>query len=137
MEKDREILYEEEVSDLKSVDKGRRIFRTIAIFVLEIIFILGMALALGILVSAIIFLIAVVLVIPAPILITPSHYRVMKHGIDCDGRKMMPIKKDYRSSMNERRKYVSILHKRRGEIIRLYAKDPSKLLGIFRSNILK
>ncbi len=137
MEKDREILYEEEVSDLKSADKGRRIFRTIAIFVLEIFFILGMALALGILVSAIIFLIAVVLVIPAPILVTPSHYRVMKHGIDCDGRKMMPIKKDYRASLNERRKFVSILHKRRGEIIRLYSKDPSKLLGVFRSHILK
>lgn len=137
MEKDREILYEAEVSDLKSADKGRRILRTITIFVLEILFIWGMALALSIVVSAIIFLIAVVLIIPAPILMTPSHYRVMKHGIDCDGRKMMPIKKDYRANMNERRKYVSILHKRRGEIIRLYAKDPSKLLGIFRSSILK
>ncbi len=50
---------------------------------------------------------------------------------------MMPIKKDYRASLNERRKFVSILHKRRGEIIRLYSKDPSTLLGVFRSHILK
>ncbi len=138
MEKDSEILYEAEVSDLKSADKGRRILRSISIFILEILFLLGMSIIFGnIIIPAIIFIVAVILIIPTPILMTPSSYRVMKHGIDCDGRRLIPIKKDYKATMNEKRKFVSILHKRRGEIIRLYAREPSKLLGILRSSILK
>ena len=136
MEKDKEILYEAEVSNLKLADRGRRLLRMMTIFVLEILFLLGMSLIFGnIIIPAIIFLVAVVLLIPTPILMAPGSYRLMKHGIDCDGRRLIPLKKSYRATMNGRRKFVSILHKRRGEIIRLYTSDPKKLLGILRSSI--
>lgn len=138
MEKDKEILYEAEVEQLKSADKGRRIFRTILIFVLEILFLLGLALIFGnILVPAIIFMICVLIFIPSPMLIAPSKYRVMKHGVDCNGRRTVPFKKGYKANMNLQRKFVSILHNRRGELIRLYTNEPKKLLSIIRNSALK
>ena len=138
MEGEKEVLYEAEIEALKSADKGRRILRTVLIFVLEILFLLGLALIFGnILIPAIIFIISVLIFIPSPILIAPSKYRVMKNGVDCDGRRLIPIKKGYKSNMNEKRKFVSILHSRRGEIMRLYTNEPKKLLSILQRSVLK
>ena len=138
MEKDKEILYEAEVIGLKSADKGKRILRTILIFVLEILFLLGLALIFGnILIPAIIFLVCVLVFIPSPMLIVPSKYRVMKNGVDCDGKRTIPFKKGYKANMNLKRKFVSILHSRRGELVRLYTNEPKKLLNIIRSSALK
>jgi len=129
---DKEVLYNAEVTQLKSIDKSRRLLRTILIFIFELGFLFFISYFLGIFIAIIFFLISVILFIPSPMLITPSNYRVMKKGVQIDGGKLIPFKRGYKASMNEDRSYVSILHPRRGELIRLYTNEPSKLLGILR-----
>jgi uncharacterized membrane protein len=129
---DKETLYNAEVTQLKSADKSRRLLRTVLIFIFELGFLFFISYFLGIVFAIIFFLISVILFIPSPMLITPSNYRVMKKGVQIDGGKLIPFKRGYKASMNEDRSYVSILHPRRGELIRLYTNEPSKLLGILR-----
>ena len=74
------------------------------------------------------------LFIPSPILVTPRHYKVMRNGVEIDNGKIIPFKRGHKASMNETRSFVSILHPRRGEFMRLYTHEPSKLLGILRKD---
>jgi uncharacterized membrane protein len=129
---DKEVLYNAEVTQLKSADKGRRILRTVLIFIFELGFLFFISYFLGFVFAIIFFIISVVIFIPSPMLITPSNYRVMKNGVQIESGKLIPFKKGYKASMNEDRSYVSILHPRRGELIRLYTNEPSKLLGTLR-----
>ena len=130
---DKEILYDAEVSQLKSADKGRRILRTVLIFMFELGFLFFVSYIIGsIIIAIILFVISVLIFIPSPMLITPNNYRVRQKGVEIDWGKLIPFKRGYKAGMNEDRRYVSILHPRRGELIRLYTNEPSKLLSILR-----
>lgn len=131
---DNVVLYNAEVTQLKSVDKSRRFLRTVLIFIFELGFLFFISYFLGFVFAIIFFIISIIIFIPSPMLITPDNYRVIRNGVQIDGGKLIPFKKGYKASMNEDRNYVSIMHPRRGELIRLYTNEPSKLLGILRKD---
>ena len=125
---DNEILYETDSSSLKYADRNMRIYRAILIFLLDFVILFAVLfLSRIILISIISFLILAVLILPTPLLIVPSRYRILKTGLDSDGKRIIPLKSSYRTKLNHNRRFVSIIHARRGECIRLYSEDPKQV----------
>jgi len=129
-----ETLYEIDASGLKRDDQRMRIFRSVGIFILEMTLLLGLFMVLGLLAIAI-FLLAVFLFLPSPVVIVPARYRITGAGIIHDESKVIPFKRNYKVRMNEKRKFVSMLHSRRGEFLRLYTPEPSRVLQIVSESI--
>lgn len=129
-----ETLYEIDASGLKRTDRRMRIFRSVGIFILEMTLLLGLFMVLGLLAIAI-FLLAVFLFLPSPVVIVPARYRITSAGIIHDESKMIPFKRNYKVRMNEKRRFVSMLHSRRGEFLRLYTPEPSRVLQIVSESI--
>ncbi len=129
-----ETLYEIEASDLKTADRRMRILRSVGIFILEMLLLLGLFMVFGLLAIAI-FLLAVLLFLPSPAVIVPAKYRITSAGVIHDRAKMIPFKRNYKVRMNEKRKFVSMLHRRRGEFLRLYTPEPSRVLQIVSESI--
>jgi len=129
-----ETLYEIEASGLKRTDRRMRIFRSVAIFILEMVFLLGLFMVFGLLAIAI-FLLAVIFFLPSPAVIVPAKYRITSAGVIHDEAKMIPFKRNYKVRMNEKRRFVSMLHSRRGEFLRLYTPEPSRVLQIISESI--
>jgi len=111
-----------------------RIFRSIGIFILEMTLLLGLFMLFGLLAVAI-FLLAVFLFLPSPAVIVPARYRITSAGVIHDEAKMIPFKRNYKVRMNEKRKFVSMFHSRRGEFLRLYTPEPSRVLRIVSESI--
>jgi hypothetical protein len=139
---DSDVLYESDGRGLKHADRKMRNLRSISIFlldvailygvyfVLEIITGFGLGLSLGsgsVLILMIIFLALSILVLPAPILMTPGRYRILSTGVDSDGKRLIPLRPNYKTRANNKRMFVSVLHPRRGEFMRLYASEPAQL----------
>lgn len=125
---DNEILYETNSSSLKNADRNMRIYRAILIFLLDFAILFSVLFLSGsILISMISFLILAVLILPTPLLIVPSRYRILKTGLDSDGKRIIPLKSSYRTKLNHQRRFVSIIHARRGECIRLYSEEPQQV----------
>ena len=125
---DNEILYETNSSSLKNADRNMRIYRAILIFLLDFAILFSVLfLSDSILISMISFLILAVLVLPTPLLIVPGRYRILKTGLDSDGKRIIPLKSSYRTKLNHQRRFVSIIHARRGECIRLYSEEPQQV----------
>lgn len=129
-----DVLYRTNASELRRTDRKMRILRALLIFLFDfgilyaMIFVQFMILHVpNPLVSITAFLVLTVLVLPVPILIVPSNYRILPIGIDSEERKIISIKHTYRTKANQKRMYVSILHPRRGEFVRLYSDDTIKL----------
>jgi len=129
-----ETLYEIDASGLKRADRSMRIFRSVGIFILEMAFLLGLFMVFGLLAIAI-FLLAVILFLPSPAVIVLGKYRITGAGVIHDEAKMIPFKRNYKVRMNEKRKFVSMLHRRRGEFLRLYTPEPSTVLQIVSESI--
>jgi uncharacterized membrane protein len=129
---DNEILYETNSNSLKNVDRNMRIYRAILIFMLDfailfsVLFLSGNS-ARALLIAIISFLILAVLILPTPLLIVPGRYRILKTGLDSDGKRIIPLKSSYRTKLNYQRRFVSIIHARRGECIRLYSEEPQQV----------
>jgi len=131
---DSSILYQTDCTELKSADRNMRIVRAALIFLVDIAILYGMffiQVAIfrveGFLISMIIFLALSIVVLPAPILIMPARYRILPTGVDSDGKRLIPLKRSYRTRVNDKRRYVSVLHPTRGEFMRLYSSEPRKL----------
>ena len=56
--------------------------------------------------------------------VDPGIKAVLKNG--SDGKRIIPLKSSYRTKLNHQRRFVSIIHARRGECIRLYSEDPQQ-----------
>jgi uncharacterized membrane protein len=125
-----EILYEFDASALKSSDRARRVLHSLGLWVLELIVILAIMYIFGIIGLIIAFLI--IFLLPTPFAIVPNRYRIIGRSIICDDRREIPIQGWFKVKINEGRNYVSIHHPRRGEILRLYTSEPSKLLEIIK-----
>jgi uncharacterized membrane protein len=124
---DTEILYDTDSSSLKNADRNMRIYRAILIFLLDFAILFAVLFLSGsILISIISFLILAVIILPTPLLIVPSRYRILKTGLDPDGKRIIPLKSSYRTKLNHKRRFVSIIHARRGECIRLYSENPQQ-----------
>ena len=127
-------MYEVEASELKSADRRMRIFRSIGIFILEMVFLLGLFMVFGLFAIAI-FLLAVILFLPSPAVIVPARYRITSAGVIHGEARMIPFKRNYKVRMNEKRRFISMLHSRRGEFLRLYTPEPSRVLKIVSESI--
>ncbi|TRO61512.1 DUF2208 domain-containing protein [Candidatus Bathyarchaeota archaeon] len=124
---DNEILYETNSNSLKNTDRNMRIYRAILIFMLDLAILFSVLFLFGIWISIISFLILAVLILPTPLLIVPGRYRILKKGLDSDGKRIIPLKPSYRTKLNHQRRFVSIIHARRGECIRLYSEEPQQV----------
>jgi len=129
-----DVLYQTNATELRRADRKILIMRALLIFLLDfgilyaMIFVQSMILHVpNPLVSITAFLVLTILVLPVPILIVPSNYRILPRGIDSERKKIIPIKHTCRTKANHKRMYVSLLHPRRGEFVRLYSSDTIKL----------
>ena len=125
-----EVLYEFDASALKSYDKFRRILRSLSLWVLELIIILVVMYMFGLIGLVIAFII--IFLLPTPFAMVPSKYKIIGRSIICDGRREIPIQSWFRIRANEDRNYISIHHPRRGEILRLYTSEPTRLLEVIK-----
>ncbi|MEM3005003.1 MAG: DUF2208 family protein [Candidatus Bathyarchaeia archaeon] len=131
---DHEILYQTDCTELKLTDRNMRILRAAGIFMLDILILYGILFVQflafgsgGILIPIVVFLVLSVIVLPAPILTIPTRYRILLSGVDSDGKRLVPLKSNYRIRVNQKRKFVSVMHPTRGEFMRLYTREPRKL----------
>jgi len=130
---DSDVLYESDARGLKYADRKMRILRALSIFLLDVAILYGVFVVLlifglgNILILMIIFLALSILVLPAPILMTPGRYRILSTGVDSDGKRLIPLRPNYKARANNKRMFVSVLHPRRGEFMRLYASEPAQL----------
>lgn len=134
-----DVLYQTNATELRRADRKMRILRALLIFLFDfgilyaMIFVQFTILHVpNPLVSITAFLVLTILVLPVPILIVPSNYRILPRGIDSKEKKIIPIKHKYRTKANQKRMYVSLLHPRRGEFVRLYSSDTIKLQNVLQ-----
>jgi len=125
-----EVLYEFDASALKSSDRFRRVLRSLSLWILELIIILAIMYMFGLIGLIIAFLI--IFLLPTPFAMVPSRYKIIGKSIICDDRREIPIQNWFRVRTNESRSYVSIHHPRRGEILRLYTSEPTRLLEVIK-----
>lgn len=131
---DDDVLYRTDCTELKSTDRNMRILRAALIFLMDIAILYGIFFVQvavfrvgGFLITMIVFLALSIIVLPAPLLIIPTHYRILPTGVDSDGKRLIPLKSNYKTRVNDKRRYVSVLHPTRGEFVRLYSSEPRKL----------
>lgn len=138
---DSDVLYEGDARGLKYADRKMRVLRALGIFLLDIAILYGAFFILAILglgdflLLIVIFLVLSILVLPAPVLMTPGRYRILSTGVDSDGKRLIPLRPNYKTKINSMRRYVSVLHPRRGEFMRLYSSEPERLQQAIRKVI--
>ncbi|KPV64864.1 MAG: hypothetical protein AOA65_0710 [Candidatus Bathyarchaeota archaeon BA1] len=130
------VIYEADATDLKMADRRKRILRSSAMFIFQLALIFILVSILGVW-AMFIFLLAMFMFLPAPIIPTPSKYKITSQGVMLDERRIFSLKKEYKLRANEERKFVSILHRRRGEILRLYTSEPKRVVNILDKIIPK
>jgi len=131
-----EVLYEVDATELKAEDRRRRVVRSILVVTFQVAFILVLVLFLGML-ALVVFLVAMYTVLPNAIVPTPSRYKLTSQGVVLDERVMFSLKRGQRLRPNEGRKFVSVLHRWRGEVLRLYTPDPNRVITILDQLIPK
>jgi uncharacterized membrane protein len=128
------VLYEADVKDLKLADRGRRNLRSALVFIGEMAVIFPLVFLLGI-IGIIIFFLAVFMFLPIPFVMTPDRYKIAGKGAVLDERRFFSFKKGLKLSINEERKFVSIRHRWKGEVLRLYTPEPRKVYEIVENLI--
>lgn len=131
-----EVLYEVDATELKTEDRRKRVVRSILVIVFQVAFILVLVWFLGML-ALVVFLVAMYTFLPAAIVPTPSRYKLTSQGVVLDERVMFPLKRGHRFRPNEGRKFVSVLHRWRGEVLRLYTPEPKRVITILDQLIPK
>ena len=121
------ILYEDEVRDIKEMDKVRRWERTIFMLLLQ----MGMLFALYVFLSLIGLIIGMLLlffIFPPPFITIPSRYKVTKEGIFMDKGTMGLAKGiGLRFKVHKEKSCVAVYRKNR-EIMWIYAHDLDGLM---------
>ena len=131
-----EVLYEVDATELKAEDRRRRVVRSILVVAFQIAFILVLVLFLELL-ALVVFLVAMYTFLPNAIVPTPSRYKLTSQGVVLDERVMFPLKRGHRLRPNEGRKFVSVLHRWKGEVLRLYTPEPKRVITILDQLIPK
>ena len=132
-----DVLYEANVEDLKQMDRGKRVRRTVILFAAQFIFIFLLTDFLGIY-GIIVFLIAAFTILPKSMVPTPSSYKIRKDGvIVLDRGKPFTFNRRHTLQVDEYRKFVSIKSRWRGEDLKLYTPKPKKVMKILESLIQK
>ncbi|MFQ5711617.1 MAG: DUF2208 family protein [Candidatus Geothermarchaeales archaeon] len=132
-----DVLFEADVEDLKQMDRVKRVRRSIALFAAQFLFIILLVSSLGIY-GVFVFLILVFTFLPMPMVPTPSSYKIKKDGvIVLDRGKPFTLNRRHRLHADEKRKFVSIKSRWRGEVLRLHASKPKKVMKMLESLIQK
>lgn len=123
------ILFEDEVGDLKAIDKSKRWGRAILLLTGQMALLLGLYLFLR-LIGLFIGMILLFFVIPSPFISAPNRYKVTNLGLSIDkGTLRFSSKLRLGLKINRERNYVAILRKNR-EIMWLYSHDVERLYNI-------
>jgi len=130
------VLYEVNVTDLKMADRKKRILRSAVLFIFQLALIFVLVSILGIW-AILIFLLAIYMILPTPLIPVPSKYKITSQGVMLNERRVFSLKRGYRLRSNEKRKFVSVLHGRRGEMLRLYTPEPKRVIRILDELIPK
>jgi uncharacterized membrane protein len=96
--------------------------------IFPLVFLLGI-------IGIIIFFLAVFMFLPIPFVMTPDRYKIAGKGAVLDERRFFSFKKGLKLSINEERKFVSIRHRWKGEVLRLYTPEPRKVYEIVENLI--
>jgi len=131
-----EVLYEVDATELKTGDRKKRMMRSFLVVVFQVAFILVLVWFLGLL-ALVVFFVAMYTFLPAAIVPTPSRYKLTSQGVVLNERVMFTLKRGHRLRSNEGRKFVSVLHRWRGEILRLYTPEPNRVITILDQLIPK
>jgi len=131
-----EVMYEVDATEFKAEDRRKRVIRSILVFAFQIVFILVLVMFLGIL-ALVVFFVAMYTFLPTAIVSTPSRYKLTNQGVVLNERVMFPLKMGHRFRPNEGRKFVSVLYRWRGEVLRLYTPDPKRVITILDKLIPK
>ena len=122
------VLYEVDATDLKMADRKKRITGSAGIFAAELLLIIFIAYLLDI--WAIPLIILLVTFLPSPFVPIPSKYKITNQGVSLNGKNVFQMRPDHKLVANEIRKFVSVRHRRRGEVLKLYTPDSEKVMKI-------
>lgn len=118
-----------DVTELKKADRNRTIVHTLGLLGVEFLAMLFVFILAGYI--GLIAVFAVVFIFfPSPYPTIPSKYTISNESIMFNGKKIAKIPSNFKIRTNTDRMFVSISHPRRGEIARLYSKEPVKLSGM-------
>ena len=127
-------LYEADVPDLTLKGRNRRIFRAANILVFELALLVILTFFFGIF-AIIFYFIALLIFLPHPLLTSPSKYKIITRGVVYRENRLIPLKKEYKLQINTKGEFVSVLHHRKGEFLRLYTHEPEQVHKILNSLI--
>ena len=133
-------LYEAEVADLKKKHRRKRLLISSTHITLEMAFLLVLFYIFG-LQMIIVYIVVATFFLPSPFFLVPSTYKIMGNGVihfeDLPFRKsskprLFAFKSDHKLRIKEEEMHVSILHRHRGEALRLYTREPEKVYKILQ-----
>ncbi len=127
---DNDILYEARETDVvpqKLADRRRNTITVVTYITLQIILVLLLSVTLG-LVGVIGFAFLVFL-LPSALVPMPVRYKITRSGI-LWGRRRLRLAKISKVQLNEKRSFISLMPKGRGESLRLYAREPQEIYRI-------
>lgn len=127
-------IYEDEVRELKLGNQKGRILYSLKVILFELLVLVLLLQFLG--PGAVIgFVFALVAFLPTPYFTVPETYRIVEGAVIFDGGKVLRLKRRQRLRLDVEGKYVSLLHTRKGEFLRLYAHEPEKVYKILKGLI--
>ncbi|MGD0330077.1 MAG: DUF2208 family protein [Nitrososphaeria archaeon] len=121
-----------DVTELKKADRKRTIIYAIGLILVEF-FVMLLALILFSYIGLIVLLVFVFIFFPSPYHTMPQKYTISNGSIMFDGKKIVKIPLNFKVKTNADRMFVSIKHPRRGEVLRLYSRDPVELSEILEN----
>jgi len=121
-----EILYEDDVKDLKDRDKPRRLSRTMSILALQMGVLLVLYMFIGIL-GLFVGMVLMFFIFPSPFIAIPNWYKITTKGLYFEKGLVLFTKKwGISFKVRPEKNYVSIYRKNR-EIMWLYSHDMEQL----------
>ncbi len=131
-----ETLGDFDAGELKRADRMRSLTYTVGLMALEFIGMFLMFFLLGYIGLIIMFVLAFFF-FPTPYPTIPTKYNVSNGALTYNDRTVSNISPKFKIKSNTKRMFVSIKHPRRGEVLRLYTKEPEKLMQTLEKMIQK
>ncbi len=121
-----------DVTELKKADRIMTFAHTIALLIIEFLGMLFVFILTGY-IGLIVLFVVVFIFFPSPYPTIPVKYTISDKSIMFNEKNIISIPSNFKIKTNTGRMFVSISHPRRGEIVRLYNKEPVKLSVILEN----
>jgi len=131
-----ETLNDFDARELKRADRTRSLIYTGGLLALEFIGMFFLFFLLGYIGLIVMFVLAFFF-FPTPYPTIPTKYNVSNGTLTYNGKTVNNISSKFKIKGNTKRMFVSIRHPRRGEVLRLYTKEPEKLMQTLEKMIQK